>query len=113
MTVPVGLSVFTARRGSQAMVVLMDQRRNAVRGHAQTHPTLRFKRLGAHVGFRRRVAAFGKGATLLSFLNSRVGAVRLLSAAGVVGRSWRRSPFRSLRVARAQQANGGGYSTSS
>ena len=64
MAVPVGLSAFTARRGSQAMVVLMDQRRNAVRGRAQAHPTLRFKRLGAGVGFRRGVAAFGKGTTL-------------------------------------------------
>ena len=64
MTVPVGLIAFTARRGSQAMVVLMDQRRNAVRGRAQAHPTLQFKRLGARVGFRRDVVAFGKGATL-------------------------------------------------
>ena len=42
---------------------------------------------------------------------STVGAERLLSAVGVVGRSWRTTPLRFLRLVGAQQARGNGYPT--
>ena len=64
MTVPVGLSA-----SPDGVAPLVHENHHGLRAapgreRAQTHPTLRFKRLGARVGFRRGVAAFGKGTTL-------------------------------------------------
>ena len=79
IAVSVSLSMFTVRRGPQAMVISVAKGNNAIRGHRQANPK------GGHEVSRSCVAALDKGITLTIALRLAAKQLVIAEAAIVTG----------------------------